>query len=69
MIGCSDQQLADYGHLLVRRAICRDDWVAEEILELAANGQRDWTLAEWKALVSELKKSDLRLRDWLVLYT
>jgi hypothetical protein len=69
MIGCPDQQLSDYGHLLVRRAINRDDWISEEILELAANGQREWTVAEWGALLAELKASKMRLRDWLVLYT
>jgi hypothetical protein len=69
MIGCPDQQLSDYGHLLVRRAICRDDWISDEILELAANGQREWTVAEWSALLAELKASKMRLRDWLVLYT
>lgn len=69
MIGCPDQQLSDYGHLLVRRAICRDDWVSEQLFELAANGQREWTLAEWKVLELELETSKMRVRDFLVLYT
>lgn len=69
MIGCPDQQLADYGHLLVRRAIKRGDWVADEILELAANGQRDWDYREWLVVESELEASTMRVRDFLVLYT
>jgi hypothetical protein len=69
MIGQPEPQLSDYGHLLVRRAICRGDWVSDAIFELAANGQREWTLAEWKKLESELETSKLRLREWLILYT
>lgn len=69
MIGQPDQQLADHGRLLVRRAILRDDWISDAIFELAANGQREWTLTEWKKLESELKTSKMRIRDFLVLYT
>ena len=69
MIGVAEHDLADYGHLLVRRAVLRDDWVAEAILELAANGQTEWTIIEWCELLAELKASKMRLRDWLVLYT
>lgn len=69
MIGQPRADLTDYGHLLVRRAVLRDDWISDEILELAANGQRDWTVAEWTALLTELQASKLRLRDWLILYT
>jgi hypothetical protein len=69
MIGQPRGDLTDHGHLLVRRAVLRDDWISEEILELAANGQREWTVAEWSDLLAELKASKMRLRDWLVLYT
>lgn len=68
MIGQPARDLASYGHLLVRRAILRDDWVADAIFDLAANGKEAWTTAEWTKLESELAGSDLLLRDWLILY-
>ena len=61
--------LADYGHLLVRRAILRDDWVAMEIFDLAANGQKEWDLAQWAALEAKLSKSTLTVSEWLIYYT
>jgi len=69
IIGCPNHNLADYGHLLVRRAICRDDWISEKIFELAANSQRLWDYQEWRTVEAELKASNLRIRDWLILYT
>jgi len=61
--------LADYGHLLIRRAIQRDDWVAMAIFDLAANGKKDWELKEWQTLESTLAESKLTVAEWLVYYT
>lgn len=69
MIGQPQNDLADYGSLLVRRAVLRDDWISDELWELAANGQREWDYRDWLAVESELKMSKMRIRDFLVLYT
>ncbi len=68
MIGQPANDLAAFGHLLVRRAILRDDWVADAIFDLAAGDQKAWSPAQWATLTTELAGSDLRLRDWLILY-
>lgn len=68
-IGSPEQDLADYGHLLVRRAILRDDWIADRILDLAAGDQTEWTLKEWETLEMELGQCNMKIQDWIILYT
>jgi hypothetical protein len=69
MIGQPEPDLASYGHLLVRRAILRDDWISEAILELAAGDKLEWTVPEWDTLTAELAGCDLTIEDWLIYYT
>ena len=63
------ERLADCGRLLVRRAILRDDEIAEAIFEIAANGKREWTPAEWDTLLTELKRTDMTVEEWLTYYS
>ena len=60
--------LADHGRLLVRRAIDRDDWIAEAIFDIAANGKREWTPSEWEALLTEISGDDMTIADFITLY-
>jgi len=53
------------GHLLVRRAIFRDDWVASLIFDLAAGDKENWTTREWNQILRDLKACRLRVTDWL----
>ena len=69
MIAGPANDIADYGHLLVRRAIHREDWVADEIFDRAAEGRTEWTPSEWAALLKELGQCDQTISDWLVLYS
>ena len=69
MIGQPTNRLEDHGHLLVRRAVLRDDWISDALLDLAADGQTDWTPKQWDTLLTELQSSTLNIRDWIVLYT
>jgi hypothetical protein len=69
MIGSPEPDLADHGNLLVRRAILRDDWVSDRIFDLAAGDQTEWTLEEWATLEMELAQCNLKIKDWLVLYS
>lgn len=64
MIGKS-QDLADFGHLLIRRAILRDDWVAEAIFNIAAEGQTKWDTRQWDALLAGLESSQQTVNEWL----
>ena len=68
-MGEQANDLAEYGHLLVRRAILRDDWVTEAIFDLAANGRTEWTLVEWDAVVAKIEESTLTVAEWSVYYT
>lgn len=68
MMRTNEHDLADHGHLLVRRALDRDDWICNAILDLAANGQREWDLAEWTALLTELETSDMTVAEFLDFY-
>ncbi len=69
MIGQPDGNLSDHGSLLVRRAVLRDDWIADRIFDLAAADRQHWTPQEWATLLAELRASTLTIADWLVLYT
>ena len=57
----------DHGHLLVKRAAFRDDLVGETILDLAAGDRQDWTVQQWLLVLSSLKVSKLKVKDWLLL--
>lgn len=72
MIGQHDtttaERLKEHARLLVRRAINRDDWIADALLDLAAGDQTEWTVQEWDALLTELEASDMTIDDFLTLY-
>ncbi|MEE8482812.1 MAG: hypothetical protein V3S12_05615, partial [Acidiferrobacterales bacterium] len=51
MIGCPDNDITAHGSLLIRRAVLRDDWISDTLLDLAAAGRIKWTLAEWETLL------------------
>lgn len=53
------------GRLLIRRAILRDDWIAEAIFIIAAGDKTDWTPPEWDGVLADLKACRLRVNDWL----
>ena len=53
------------GELLVHRAIDRDDWISQSLLDIAAGAQIDWTPNEWNALLTDIHASRLRVSDWL----
>lgn len=53
------------GHLLVRRAVDRDDWVSEAVLDIATGNQRLWTPKQWSALLKDLRRCPGTLDDWL----
>ena len=63
-----NHDLSSYGHLLVRRAIERDDWVSESIFNLAAGDQAHWTPEEWAPILTDLETCDDKLADWLPFY-
>ena len=67
--GSPANDLSAYGSLLVRRAVLRDDWISDTILDLAAEGRTEWTSKDWDTLLAELKTSTLTVADWLILYT
>ena len=62
-----NRDLTDHGHLLVRRAILRNDWISDALLDLAAGSQTEWTPQEWNVLLKELRESSEKIEDWLVL--
>lgn len=63
-----DRDLSAHGSLLVRRAVLHDDWISDAILNMAAGTRRDWTLAEWDALLSEIMGCDLTVEEWITFY-
>ena len=56
--------LNEAGHLLVRRALLRDN-VADVIYDVAGSRQRDWTLTEWKLLLKELDNCSQTVSQWI----
>ena len=70
MIGApaTTDKLRDHGRLLVRRAVHRDDWISNALFDLAANGQTEWTVPQWDALLTELDRSDMTIDEFLDFY-
>jgi len=76
MIGPPEHDLADYGNMLVRRAILKDSITVadgrslpEVIFDLAAADRKEWDTQDWQKLENELSSCDLKIKDWLILYT
>jgi hypothetical protein len=65
MIDPKSRDLSDFGHLLIRRAILRDDWVAEAIFNIAAEGQQKWDTRQWAVLLAGLESSKQTVNEWL----
>ena len=61
-------RLHDHGRLLVRRAVKRDDWIAEALYDLAAGDKSEWTPQEWFDLQMEMECSDMTIREFLDFY-
>jgi hypothetical protein len=55
----------EVGHILVRRVIVNDGWAADAIFDIAAGDKKEWTPIEWAAVLSDLEKCQLKVRDWL----
>lgn len=67
MFGHPQKRLAleDHGHLLVSRAIERNDEISYAIFDVAAAGKTDWTPAEWYQLLKVLENCKLKIKDWI----
>ncbi len=55
----------EFGNILVRRVIKRNDWAAEEIFDIAAGDKKEWTPIEWAAVLCDLERCQLKVTDWL----
>ncbi len=55
----------DHAHLLVRRAVHRNDEVADAIFDIASADRTDWDLSDWGDLLDELDQVDKTVGDWL----
>ena len=59
------ERLREHGRLLVRRAVQREDWIAQTLLDLAAGDQTEWTPQEWFDLLMEMDSSDMTISEFL----
>lgn len=55
----------EYGRLLIRRVLLKDDWASDVIFDVAAGNKTEWTPEEWDSLIAELEQSNERVNDWL----
>lgn len=62
-------RLRDHGRLLVRRAVNRDDWIADALLNIAANGQVEWSPQQWDTLLTEIAGNNMSIDEFLDFYT
>ena len=60
-----DRLLDEVGNVLVRRVIERDDWATEAVFDIAAGDKTEWTPIEWAAVISDLERCKLKVKDWL----
>jgi hypothetical protein len=59
------ERLRDHGRLLVRRAVKREDWITDALLDLAAGDQQQWTPQERFDLLMDMEASDMTIDEWL----
>ena len=64
-----DKLRDEAGRLLVRRAVNRNDWISEALLDIAAGDQTHWTPQEWTVLLADVRTTRLHIDDWLDLNT
>jgi len=64
-----DKLRRECGQLLVHRAIDRDDWISQGILDIAAGNKTNWTPQQWDVLLTDMHASRIRVSDWLDLNT
>lgn len=60
-----ENNLSDHGRLLIRRAVLRDDWISDAILDLAAGNKTEWTPQEWFDLLMDLESSDMTIKEFI----
>ena len=60
-----DRLRQDVGHLLVRRAIDRDDWVPAALFDIVTGDKTDWDVREVRAALHDFHACRLRVSDWL----
>lgn len=59
--------LEDYAHLMIRRAVRRNDEVGEAVMEAAIEktGDRAWTMDKWRSFLIEIERSDAKVSSLL----
>jgi len=55
----------EFGQVMVRRVIERDDWASEAIFDVAAGDKTNWSPLEWAAVICDLERCKLKVTDWL----
>ena len=61
-----DEILEENGHLMVRRAIEREDAVADAVFNVLAGSRLEWTLEDWEELLHNARLDDRRVRQLIV---
>jgi hypothetical protein len=67
MNSSANDVLATVLHRKVRRVVAEPGFAADRLMSIAAGGRRNWTPAEWQALLAELDACDDSVRDWIAL--
>lgn len=60
--------LAAYGHLIVRRAVLREDDISQALFDLAAGDRIQWTLEDWQPILADLLNCNDKIEDWITFY-
>lgn len=61
----TERLLAEYGSRQVNRVIEEDNWASETIFDIAAGDKTEWTPVEWAALLCDLERCKLKVKDWM----
>lgn len=59
-----ERLLAEYGHRQVNRVLEEDNWASELICDIAAGDKTHWTPVEWAAVLCDLERCKLKVKDW-----
>ena len=62
-----ERLIEQYGHRLVRRVVADEGWAAEVIFDIAAGDKKNWTPLEWAAVLSDLERCQLKVKQWVEL--
>lgn len=60
-----ERLIEQYGHRIVGRVVAEEGWAAEVIFDIASGNRVKWSPLEWAAVLSDLERCKIKVKDWV----